>query len=390
MGEEQKLTAEQEMIREVLRWDESQTDRLRGQAPQGIDWPQVEAFCLEQGVLPLFYSRLKKVLDFKTGPEDLERLKTLFRINAERNLRMAGKLIQLIGLLNDQGVMALPFKGPALAIQAYGDLSLRQISDLDLFIPPGQAIEAVRILEKAGFVSDFRLAEKMKNRLIRGGKDLWLIQKDLQIDIHQQMPEGPRSYALREILWEDTGSVLLLDRKIPVLSLENTCLVLCLQGAEDGWNSLSRVCDLIFLIKNNPALNWERLFQKAGESRMTAILGLGLLLGQEVSGASLPVEAGLPLREIKRLKTMAASLYRGWFRGSPASPRLTLLPKVMDHWWDACRYLTYFAFTPRTSDLKWLPLPPCLYPLYYFLHPLRLSFKFSPSFLRSLSGRKKV
>jgi hypothetical protein len=40
----------------------------------------------------------------------------------------------------------VPFKGPALAVQAYGDLSLRQYDDLDLLIHEADVPRAYQLL----------------------------------------------------------------------------------------------------------------------------------------------------------------------------------------------------------------------------------------------------
>jgi hypothetical protein len=50
----------------------------------------------------------------------LESWRSLYLINAERNLRLAQKLIRVLDLLSGLGIKAIPFKGPTLAEQGYG------------------------------------------------------------------------------------------------------------------------------------------------------------------------------------------------------------------------------------------------------------------------------
>ncbi|MEK7856765.1 MAG: nucleotidyltransferase family protein, partial [Acidobacteriota bacterium] len=46
----------------------------------------------------------------------------------------------------------LPFKGPLLALQAYGDISMRRFGDLDVLVKPKHFKAAVDLLSANGFV----------------------------------------------------------------------------------------------------------------------------------------------------------------------------------------------------------------------------------------------
>ena len=63
----------------------------------------------------------------------------LFLLNVGSSFGLAKKLLEILALLDREGVRAIPFKGPTLAVKAYGDLTLRPFSDLDIFVPPGAA-----------------------------------------------------------------------------------------------------------------------------------------------------------------------------------------------------------------------------------------------------------
>jgi hypothetical protein len=56
------------------------------------------------------------------------------------------QLLQTLELLRESGIQTVPFKGPALAVQAYGDLSLRQYDDLDLLIHEADVPRAYQLL----------------------------------------------------------------------------------------------------------------------------------------------------------------------------------------------------------------------------------------------------
>ena len=64
------------------------------------------------------------------------RLRSAHAENARHALLLAGELRRLMGALQAAGVSALAYKGPALAVRAYGHLALRTYSDLDLLVAP--------------------------------------------------------------------------------------------------------------------------------------------------------------------------------------------------------------------------------------------------------------
>src|SRR5262249_28128936 len=68
-------------------------------------------------------------------PEGIaDRLRAFLRVNASRNLLLAHELLRVIDLLGANGIRAIPYKGPLLASQVYGDLGLRLFSDLDILV----------------------------------------------------------------------------------------------------------------------------------------------------------------------------------------------------------------------------------------------------------------
>jgi hypothetical protein len=243
---------------------------------------------------------------------------------------------------------------------------------------------AFEMLYGEGFLPDFLLTEKMKHYLIRTRKDLWIKKGNIQLDLHQQIPEGPASLALNEILWKEIGSVQLLNRRIPVLSLENSIMVLCLHGSEDGWDSLDKVMDLAFLIQANPDMDWNALFSRAAGMRMRKMLGLGLCLVREISGLKMPQEVQTLIEGNYEVERLTGRIIQRVFSDADNPFTMTIMTRSMDSINDKIRHVGYFAFTPRTRDLINHPLPDLLFPLYYLIHPVRMLIRFVPAFSQAI------
>lgn len=53
--------------------------------------------------------------------------------------------------LDDEGIRALPLKGPILAEEAHGDPGLRETADVDLLVPASRLCDAAALLQREGF-----------------------------------------------------------------------------------------------------------------------------------------------------------------------------------------------------------------------------------------------
>src|SRR3954452_23602598 len=78
----------------------------------------------------------------------------------ETTARVTGTLLQ-------HGIMAVPFKGPTLALLLYGSVAMRSSTDVDLLVSPSRALAARRILERQGFRFWAKFTSAEESRFLR-------------------------------------------------------------------------------------------------------------------------------------------------------------------------------------------------------------------------------
>ena len=378
----QNLTPEQRLLIGCLRLDERADELAREISQEKPDWPVLREEAIRQGVFPPVFQRLKSLPPGSIPPMEWNRYKELYLLNGQRNLRLAQRLIQVLELLSRRGIKALTFKGPALALQAYGDLSLRQITDLDFLIRRDDVEPVFSILGQAGYRTARPLTAGMVRHLARTGKEFWLRDADTRLDFHQQMPEGPPSFRLKEILWEKRGSVTILHYPVPVLSPENTLLLLLIHGTEHGWDTLKNIADLGYFIQANSELDWEEVLSRVSALRSLRILALGLILTETLLELRLPTDLKGIIHRDQKARTLAETILGGLFDGTDSQKGLMVFQRSFDSLADRLKYLGYYALAPRTSDWMARPLPDALFPLYYFYRPLHNLAKFGPTLFR--------
>ena len=307
-----RLSPEQQVLLGAIRVDGAQEERLREILARGLDWPLLRQMALSHEVLPLLYIRLKALGEDLLPTDELEQLRALYLANVHRTLRLTQKLLRALDLLAGRGIEALPFKGPALAVQAYGEVSLRQFVDLDILIHPQNFRPTYELLVNAGYgplfpMSDRKaeelmgsaqvcpdpaqphaVADRRLRRWMRHVNHLGFSGHDCMLEVHWAV--APRFLASRldpERFWQGLQSAYLNGRGLPVFSPENTALTLCLHGARHRWYQLKGIADLAHLVQRYPTLDGASLLEQSEGLGLRRILCLGLQLAEVVGGAAL-------------------------------------------------------------------------------------------------------
>jgi len=143
--------------------DTETTVRIHCLVQENIDWEYIVKGSIRQKVMPLLYQSLKTTCPQNVPDDILAKLRHYFLINSSRNLFLFGKLLKILNLLRDNGIFAIPFKGPVLAESIYGDLTLRQFTDLDILVHKHNAFKARNLLISNGFRPDIELNRDQVN-----------------------------------------------------------------------------------------------------------------------------------------------------------------------------------------------------------------------------------
>ena len=107
----------------------SQSDLLTG-----VDWDLFLELTRHHRIYPLLYSRLKYLSSDGIPSFVIERLSRDYKKNTFRMLHLSGEMEMLSKMFFNKNIKSIYLKGPVLAHDLYGDVSLRTSSDLDLLI----------------------------------------------------------------------------------------------------------------------------------------------------------------------------------------------------------------------------------------------------------------
>lgn len=359
-----------------------------GQAlAQPLDWPALLSLANHHQVIPQLYTRLASA-SFAPDlpPQPLQQLKSQYWSIALRNQRLAETLLETIHNFSQAGIPAIPFKGPAVAVQAYGDLRQRQFLDLDLLVAESDSLPAVHLLTQAGWQPEHPLDPRTASWMIRSAYHLRLRRASPArpadvLEIHWTIGDRSHVHPLKAAdLWTDLSRFELLGQELPALSLANTLLAACLHGASNQWQNLKWIVDIARLLASAGPPDWEPLLERARAIGYLRLLLTGLHLAQRACYAPLP-EALAHLIQADREASALSQLVLQ-----------TILPTIQSHsplennhfflrsrerLRDRLYYIFDQAFIPKSADWEAVFLPSPLFPAYYLIRPLRLVRKFA-------------
>src|SRR6185369_4496453 len=118
---------------------------LRQLLRKDLDWNYLLLMAQRHRVVPSLHHHLVTECPEAIPSKVNSSLEKLNQQNTRSSLLLTGELLQLVDLLEAHGIAAVPFKGPTLALWAYGDVGRREFGDLDILVHK-QDVPAVRKL----------------------------------------------------------------------------------------------------------------------------------------------------------------------------------------------------------------------------------------------------
>jgi hypothetical protein len=267
-------------------FDTAEAERIRTLVRQPLNWDWLTTEAVDQGVFSLLYHSLNRIAPEAITLAGRSAWQGIFHSNLAQNLRLAHALAELIGLLEENRIRAIPYKGPLLASTVYGSLALRRAGDLDLLVHRRDFLKSTKLLLSQGY--QLQMAYGYETHLVRS-------VDGLNVDLHQSI--APRWYNFRinfDDLWEDCNSFVMLNRTFPNICLEDLLIILCIglvkDTAEATRLNLLKICDIVELVKPSNAINWELLLKRTKKLGARGALFVGLRAAADLLGISMPTD----------------------------------------------------------------------------------------------------
>jgi len=355
-------------------------ESLRALLVQDVDWRELLRRADYHRVIPLVYLNLRRHYSNVVPKSTLVALQQRHNEIARKNLLLVAQLQKVIKLLESRGISSIPYKGPVTALIVYGNLSLRQFGDLDIWVDPTDFAEAKQILERSGYL--LAVEYGWEASLVDGTTGIC-------IDLHRGItPDNFPVHLVFAELCERASQFSFVGRDVNILSAEDLLIVLCIQLAKDAWETkplrLSKVCDIAALLHlSNKTIHWEKVFEQAQTHGCQRILSVGLITANRMLGAPLADsvlskfrgEAGI------RFDPLVRQLYYELFeenknKGTAPVSKVAFYLRLRERWYEKLfpyYYSCIVRLIPSEKDRQFIRLPDSMQFLYFVVRPIRIA-----------------
>ena len=339
-----------------------------------INWNEFLELSLHHRVYPSLHAQLKQA-EVTIPPDVSKTLKAYYQQNTFRMLPLTAEMEMVSSLFAERDIRTLFLKGPVLAHDLYGDLSLRTSSDLDFLIPIEYLGQAESILVELGYEKDDYFDTVLNDwRWRHHHVTYYHPVKGMKLEIHWRLHPGPGKEPSFQELWDRRRTSLIPNSSVSILGTEDLFVFLVAHGARHGWSRLRWLVDIQKMMEQS--LNWEyvfELFEKYHNPHVggQAILLASNLLGAELSDGMRPFitktanhlaqEAVFYLERMVNLHTNPVPRDVARYHAKHLFSLMSSQQKMV--------HLASFLY-PFPEDAQTLPLPKSLHFLYFPLRPI--------------------
>ncbi len=346
-----------------------------------MKWHEVLRAAENHGVSPLVYQAVQG-LSHEVPPAAWDDLRRRYEHNARKNLKLTAELFRIMDCFESHGITAIPYKGPVLAEIVYGDLALREFSDLDILVRPADVQRAKLALEDLGYAPNVQVSEAHQRAYLTSGYEYTFDGPAGKNLLEIQWAILPRFYAVDfslETIFERATFAELGGRIVRTLCPEDLLLTLCVHAAKHAWTRLCWLRDIATVVSQS--MDWNAVEHMARRFGIERVLGVSLKLAQNLLTARVPdsrftqydsvaeslcLEVAQRLPNVEHYSTESLEYFR-------------LMMRLRERMSDKIRLASRLAFTPGMGEWQTVRLPRPLFPLYRGVRLLRIASRFMRS-----------
>ena len=237
-----------------------------------IDSEKLYKLLTYHSIRTVFLKGITKIDSSLIAHEYLQQIKQDCHQISIRGLLNTQELLRLIKKFNSKNVLIIPYKGANLALTYFGDLGLRESSDIDIFLQLKDINKLKKILLTEGYQTDDfpnmaheKLFWKLNCELSFRFEDS-INNKYFHVEPHYS--SNIAADGIKTLTFEDFKNNLQKSNigGVPITTLSNTdnlLLILTHHAVKEGWSKLKYILDIHQIVhKDREAIDWKYLISK--------------------------------------------------------------------------------------------------------------------------------
>lgn len=287
----------------------------------------------------------------------------------KQNMLMTSELIKIMKLLKENTIEAIAFKGPTLSHIAYGDITLRQYSDLDILLRKEDIYKVYKLLEDK-YSRSLKLKTSQEETWFKYAHDLGLSnnKNGVYIEFHWAMLDNDHPISLKSInFFENINSQTIQNTKLNIISNEKFLVYLCIHGAKHLFERVEWVVDIDkFIISQE--ICWDEVFELIKDDNSIRFFLLGLYMSNTLYLT--PIDDRFKNLFDEDIISISNHIFNIWNKDIVFNNKNNLIHmlKLFTSSQDKLKYLHKIYLKPTFTEYWYITLPK---PLYFLYYPLR-------------------
>jgi len=320
-----------------------------------IDWLALLQVAKNYRLEMLLYRAVDSQFAEFVSPPVQEELRRLYAENLARCRALTAELLRVLDQLASAQIPAIPFKGPVLGAQLYGDIALRIYGDLDVLIRERDVDDVTRIMLDQGY---------QENGMSLGWERSFVRATGESVDVHWSIAEKIHQFPLTaDQLWARRSTTRLGGVLVPTLCAQDTLLTICFNGLTEDWQRCDRIADVAELMRDSSAIDWPQFLELCRRRGCERLVLVGLHLAKELFQVKLPEWVELRLQSHRKALERAGYAIDNFMDFMVASTRRR---EGVEYWrhairvreslWERIPYYqsrAYGLFKPKDDDAPW-------------------------------------
>jgi Uncharacterised nucleotidyltransferase len=351
--------------------------RIQESLKKGLQWDKVLTLATNHGLIPQLYQSVWPYSSALPG-DFLAALHSSFERNARQTLFLTQLLANVWDAFHRKGIEALPLKGPVLAQTLYGNVALRQFSDVDLLLRPRDVKRAKLALKELGFSPNIELTTREEAAHIASGYEYVFDGAGYKSLIEVQWRILPPFYAVdfdTNGFFDRAGKIDICARQVHAISPNDLVLILCVHAAKHLWQKISWIRDIADLA-DSLSIDWNTVIESAGNLGIHRLVGITFFLAQELLSSPMPSPVQRLWEQDQPGRALGTEILDGILQCqeiNTVSPRyFRLMLRLRERPFDRVRFLWRLGVTPTISEWRSIRLPAPLFPAYCLVRAARL------------------
>ncbi|RDI45699.1 nucleotidyltransferase domain-containing protein [Falsibacillus pallidus] len=368
-----RLPRELNLLLDILKMKDDQ--KINQESLLNIHWDSFLKLARHHRIYPVIYPKIKNVGQENIPEFVIQTLKNDYKKNIFQMMYLSAEMESINELFNQSDVRLLFLKGPTLAVDLYGDISLRTSSDLDVLVPIHDLEKVDKLLLEKGYEKDDYILSVLNDWKWRHHHLTYFDQsKGIKLEIHWRLNPGPGIEPRFEDLWARKRICEKFDSPLFVLGREDLFLFLVSHGARHGWSRLRWLMDIHQILLKE--LDWKMLKNLLEKYHCTHLAGQALTLASSLLNTPINTKLQHIIRGNRPAKLAQITMfYLERLVNLHTEPLPTDIANYHSRYLYSIKSITQKIFYflnflyPYHSDSMIMPLPKGLHFLYFPLRP---------------------